>query len=247
MEMIKSISIENLVQKRNASIERVEKIFSAIDEIKGLGFSVGVYGPHSSGMSAKSMTRDIDSQAWALLMEESGLKAFMDAERKRKWNEALEKNDIPELTVENIESTFRNLYEQRIDMMEDGVIGIYRKLRWCYKSNRPIKFGKKVIINYAIDYGYVGHRTTETLEDLERVFLIADGKPERDNRNNLYIRLNELGFPKKNKEVDLGYFTVKGFKNGNIHVIFSNLELVDKLNLILAKRYPDALPPKEDE
>lgn len=37
------------------------------------------------------------------------------------------------------------------------------------------------------------------------------------------------------------YFDMKWFLEGTGHIVFNRLDLVDKMNLILAKHYPNAL------
>lgn len=41
-------------------------------------------------------------------------------------------------------------------------------------------------------------------------------------------------------------FEIKGFLNGNAHITFLRPDLVDRMNQILAKHYPNALPPAID-
>ena len=38
------------------------------------------------------------------------------------------------------------------------------------------------------------------------------------------------------------YLSIKCFKNTNAHITFKRLDLVEKMNKIIAKHYPGALP-----
>ncbi|HHF8305933.1 TPA: DUF4942 domain-containing protein, partial [Klebsiella pneumoniae] len=40
------------------------------------------------------------------------------------------------------------------------------------------------------------------------------------------------------------WFTIKSFWKGSAHVTFTRPDLVDKINDIVATRYPDALPSR---
>ncbi len=40
------------------------------------------------------------------------------------------------------------------------------------------------------------------------------------------------------------YFTVRGYQKGTIHIVFKRSDLVEKLNDIIARHYPGALPPR---
>ncbi|MER1483991.1 DUF4942 domain-containing protein, partial [Enterobacter hormaechei] len=40
------------------------------------------------------------------------------------------------------------------------------------------------------------------------------------------------------------YFTVRAYKKGSAHITFTRPDLVEKVNDIIARHYPGALPPK---
>ncbi|KAB0107145.1 DUF4942 domain-containing protein, partial [Escherichia coli] len=40
------------------------------------------------------------------------------------------------------------------------------------------------------------------------------------------------------------YFTVRGYQKGTVHIVFKRPDLVEKLNDIIARHYPGALPPR---
>lgn len=70
------------------------------------------------------------------------------------------------------------------------------------------------------------------------------GLPESDHRQGAYWRLDAAPKP---GTVDFdGYFTVKGFKNGNGHCTFMRPDLVDKMNQIIGRHFPGALPPSRE-
>jgi hypothetical protein len=49
-------------------------------------------------------------------------------------------------------STFEQLHQSKGDVFERGVINVFKRLSWDYKSNSPCKFGKKIIVE-----GLVSH------------------------------------------------------------------------------------------
>lgn len=118
--------------------------------------------------------------------------------------------------------------------------------RWA-KTNNPVMFGKRIIMRSIYDvwgngqkYVSTSHNGANKLDDIMRVLCILDGKPEPDHRQGAYYRLD--GAKLSLADFD-GYFTVKGFKNGNGHLTFNRPDLVDKMNQIVAKHFPGALPP----
>lgn len=192
----------------------------------------------------KQMRIGIDSCAWQYLMHESGLRSLMDAKARETWDKAIAQGEVPELTDSNIRSTFKMLHDGRGEMFERGVIACFKNLAWCYKTNLPQKFGKRIVVTH-LSSGY-SSSNTDRLEDLNRVLHVLDGKPEPDHRSGISAQLNAGGFTSWSRRVygtcSTTYMDIRTFKNGNGHVTFTRLDLVDRMNLIIAKHYPGALP-----
>jgi len=74
-----------------------------------------------------------------------------------------------------------------------------------------------------------------------RAFCILEGKPEPDHREGLYKKLAEAR--REGVDYEDSYLRVRMFKNGNCHAYLLRQDLVEQLNQILHKRYPDALAP----
>lgn len=251
-ELVPSISIENIVQKRDAAIERAERVVALLEEMRGLGFPTELIYSYSRSsreeFSVETARRHIDSATWQTLLTESGLYTFFDAEAREKWRKAIDSGDVPEVTVANIEATFASLYDKRGEMFERGVIAIFKSLSWDYKSNKPCLFDKKIVRTYSVDvmggwqYASVSHRASNEIDDLMRVFCLLDGKPEPDHRQGAWRVLHDAQWPRQDPVYEFPYFTVRGFKNGNIHITFTRQDLVTQMNKIIAKHYPGALP-----
>lgn len=215
--------------------------------------AAGYLHPKSNGDTLKREEADrrevaemirvgVDSTAWQYLMHESGMRSLMDAQARDKWDKAIHEGDIPELTAANIRSTFGMLRDSRGEIFERGVIACFKSLAWCYKTNLPQKFGKRIVVRF-LTGGY--NSSTNHLDDLVRVLSVLDGKPEPDHRNGIGAAISNAGLSgwlRKAGTVETDYLTIKTFKNGNGHVTFKRPELVDKMNLIIAKHYPGALP-----
>lgn len=193
--------------------------------------------------AAKMLRHGVDAGAWQYLMSQSGLRSLMDAEARKKWDEQVSEGNIPELTEENIHGTFAMLHDSRGDMFERGVLACFKALSWHYKTNLPQKFGKRIVITYLT--GSYGHDKCNQLDDLMRVLSILDGKPEPDHRQGVYSMLSNAGamsYSGKAGECANDYLSIRFFKNHNGHITFKRPELVEKMNKIIAKHYPNALP-----
>jgi hypothetical protein len=185
----------------------------------------------------------VDAAAWQYLMHESGMRSLMDATAREKWDAAIRSGDIPELTSPNVRSTFGMLHDSRAEIFERGVIACFKGLQWDYKTNQPQKFGKRIVVAYLT--GSSSYNKADQLDDLVRVMRVLDGKPEPDHRHGIYAAMGAAGltgWPAKPGTVETEYLSIRTFKNHNGHVTFRRIDLVEKMNKIIAKHYPGALP-----
>ncbi|MEX4004170.1 DUF4942 domain-containing protein [Paraburkholderia sp. EG285A] len=261
-DIVKSLSIENMLRQRDAVIDRLsaaKRLIDKADEIgarAGLGAVSGHIGdkythsrsgaPISAPDFIDSMTARIDAAGWGYLMKESGLRTLMDAKAREEWDKGVYEFRTPPLTLPNVTSTFEMLHAGRAELFDRGVIHCFKRLSWDYKTNLPFRFGKRLVLRhlyYAATGNYtqhVNHRGADELDDLVRVFSVLDGKPEPDHRNGMYVHLSEAA-RKCERTIELEYFSIRWFKNGNGHLTFARPELVEQLNRILARHYPNAL------
>lgn len=270
--LVKSISIENLLQQRDAILERVQgaiatlKEAQQISEVSGISdekryrnFAYMLQGNDhyrrtdllDEGALATIRGR-MDACAWNHLMHESGLRTLMDAKARKEWDDKINEVKVPELTAENVRATFANLYGSRQEIFERGVLNVFKGLSWDYKTNRPFAFGKRLVLRWLRNsvsggsrYGWPSHGTCDKVDDLVRVLHVLDGKPEPDHRQGTYHQLYEE--ERTQQVIETPYLQIKSFKNGNGHLTFKRLDLVEKMNQILAKHYPAALPADRHE
>lgn len=268
--VVQSVSVENLVRQRNAVVERLTSAMQLIWEAQAIarkaniGFPYIVHKAQGTDYDVlkrkyrpmvdheedspidkegvlQRIIRSVDSGAWAYLMHQSGLRTFMDSETRREWDEKVYNDDVPELDKETIEATFEAMYLNRRGMLEDGVVKCFKRLSWCYRTNQPFRFGKRIILS---GFGRYNYRRCDELDDLMRVFHVLDGKPEPDHRNGMFAVISAVyrethSWP---KICENEYLHIKIFKNSNAHVTFKRADVVDKMNEMVARRYPGALP-----
>lgn len=269
-EIIPSISIEALLRRRDAAVERVLQAIALIREGEVIAAEGGfafvditmakhysntvqhrLCGHYADNDSETVLRREIDRGCWAMLMNQSGLRSVMNAETRRRWDEQLAGNDVPPLTRDNITATFSQLHQQRGQMLEDGVIAVFKSLSWDYKTNHPAFLGRRLILRYLTcssykigRYGPVNHRATDQLDDLQRVISQLHGKPEADHRAGWYHLVSDATRGEGIAENDT--LQVRLYGNGNGHLLFKEQAVVDRLNQIISRRFPDCLPaPRE--
>lgn len=258
-EIVQSVSIANLVNQRQAVVERLEQAFKLIEEAGRLARAANIGMPHividpsrclrgvvdltgeyaKPGDSLRAARQEVDRKAWKYLMHESGLRTFMDATARANWDSQVVEGDFPELTTAAIDATFSQLYAARGDMFERGVVECFRKLSWDYKTNEPYKFGERIIIKNLMLAGQATDRANE-LDDLMRVMHVLDGVPQADHRHAMTSAIWDARMHNRT-HLENDYIELKWFKVGTGHVRFKRMDLVASLNAIIAKRHPNAL------
>jgi len=264
-QLIPSVSISHLLQQRNAVLERLAQAVELLRETEALAKEAHIGIPDitvsDGGNDRKYVVggftnsdldcffqQSVDGPAWSYLLDQSGLRSLMLAKRRKAFNDQLLNKEVPSLTRENITDTFSLMYQRRGLMLDEGIIDCFKSLSWSYKTNNPVKFGKRIIrsvLDVHGNYWFASRHAADTLDDLLRVFHIADDKPEADHRFGAYQLIDTAlkssgSFP---KHAENEYFDIKLFKNGNGHILFKRPDLVESLNRIVARHYPGALPP----
>lgn len=261
-ELIKSISIENLLRQREGFVLRVRQAEAATGQAKELydAAGIGAFGLYESvafdalgahhfhtgrmkpQSTADELVKGFDAVAWKRLMRDSGLQTFMSSGRLAEWDKAIMEKQTAEFNMPNIESTFGNLLSQREAMMDEGIASVFRGLSWSHKTNLPVKFGKKIIISSAFAYfGSLAQDKTRLVDDLVRFLHVADKVPQPDHRDN-FAALHTFRDAVAACGFQSPYIEVRGFKNGNLHILFKRLDLIDEMNKVIARRFPGALP-----
>jgi hypothetical protein len=264
--VVPSVSVANLVAQRAGILERFAQIFALLDETQALARNaqlahprvcidqswqlrggVSLTGERSLEERAEGVRRVVDASGWLYLMRESGMQSLMDHGARESWRSKIERGEFPPLTPENIASTFEALHDARAVMFERGVIACFRHISWRYKTNQPQAFGKRLIVSGISEWHgtHPSPRRADELDDLMRVFYVLDGRPEPDMRQQgMNAQIGE-GL-RSTRSVDNQYLSIRLYRNGNGHVTFKRLDLVDKMNRILAKHHPNALPAPRD-
>ncbi|ELQ6107662.1 DUF4942 domain-containing protein [Cronobacter turicensis] len=265
-DVICSTSIGRIVTVRQNALQQIEGVIHQIAEISRLTQSIesgqATDWSCESGRRydcwllqpvAKAMpviTRNIDRQVWRNLMQQSGMLALMDGQARSEWHQNLEDNKFPEISEANILATFKQLHDTKAEVFERGVINVFKGLSWNYKSNSPCKFGKKIIVDGLVRYDRWGFHLSSgyrrnQLVDLERMLHLLDGKPVPDNRTDIARQLDEhISKRKTAEDFTDDYLMIRYFQKGSAHIKFLRPELVEKMNDIVAKHYPWALPAR---
>ena len=262
-DVICSTSIERIVTGRNAALAQIEVLMQQLSDIATLTRSIGGKTALDWAMkqefrrgcwlmekpetAMKAITRNLDRGIWRDLMKKSGMLSITDAQARDQWYRNLGGENIPAVSEANILSTFEQLYLNKGDVFERGVINVFKGLSWDFKTNSPCKFGGKIIVSGLVKcdrwgFGLLWGWQRDRLADLERMLMLLDGKPVPDNRADVTRRLaNHIHENRHSNRYEDEMFAIKYFQKGTAHITFKRQELVDKLNDIIARHYPGML------
>ncbi|MCS5755167.1 DUF4942 domain-containing protein [Klebsiella pneumoniae subsp. pneumoniae] len=262
-ELILSTSIERVVTGRDSALKQIEQLIEQLDAISRLTSEIGggtaqdwamkLGHRYDSWLTEKAdkampaVTRNIDSSIWRDLMLKSGMMALMDAQARDQWHKNLEEGDLPAISEANILSTFEQLHQNKMEVFERGIINVFKGLSRDYKTNSPCRFSKKIIINNLVAHNRWGFSLNwgwrrDQLADLERMMFLLSGKSIPDNRSDITTRL--MAHIRDNPDKDVyedEFFRVRYFQKGTAHLTFKRLDLVERMNDIIAKHYPGML------
>lgn len=268
-ELINSTNIERIITGRDTALVQIEQLIQQLNAFSQL--TTGIGGGNAADWAMKqghrydcwlmekpekampAITRNIDRSLWRELMLKSGMLSLMDAQARDQWHLNLEDGDLPAISEANILSTFEQLHQSKAEVFERGIINVFKGLSWDYKTNSPCFFGKKIIISSLVTHNRWGYNLTwgfrrDQLADLERMLFLLDGKAIPDNRADISINLMNHIRDNPGKDVyDDTYFSIRYFQKGTAHLTFKRPELVQKMNDIIAKHYPDQLPPSTNQ
>lgn len=254
-ELVKRKTLAAMVQAYNDSVADIregyrlldqakERLVSAFDDGNGYCFDTNPRSiDHCYGGNTWTdrVLNKIKCAAWRKLMGKMNLKKYLSSKRARELDAQLEKpSELPVIDTDTIIGMIENASSNLDDYIVEAVVEVFDMLRprrgWDdYKTNDVFQVGPKVILTafYPNQWGnkpHIDHGREQDFRNLDNVFHLLDGKGPVSSHYGPLVdatRGAEVEFGEWHKTV---YFEFKIFKNGNIHIKFRRLDLVEELN-----------------
>lgn len=208
-----------------------------------------------SYLSETSISKNLLKSGWKAAYNRLNIDHIVSAKDKQMIERSLA--DPPELTVDNVRATFGDyLVNSRFHILK-GLAEAFCDLDKAYKSHSNVKIGvkglpKRVILRWGeYNYGY-GY---DKFENMVNALASYQGKPMFEYSEKRIIVdsfdkgedaiLDGSHFIDGKPTVDRG-LRIKKFANGNVHVFFSELALID-INKALAEFYGEVLPDVDEK
>ena len=230
-DVICSTSVSHILAVRKTTLLQIDTLIRQLAEISSMTESIG--GKTSLDWAMK---QDFRCGCWLMEKPETAMKAITRNLDREIWRDLMQRSGMLSL-----------LHQNKDEVFERGVINVFRGLSWNYKTNCPCKFGSKIIVNNLVRWDRWGvHLITgqqaDRVADLERMLHLFSGRPIPDNRENIIIRLDDHIQSVQGQECyEDEMFSIRYFKKGSAHITFRKPQLVDRLNDIIARHYPEAL------
>lgn len=182
--------------------------------------------------------QDIDRSFWRTAFEKTGFMQLLDAASRKRLDDEMHKNP-PVFDLGNIQTTFLSLAQNADKMFSDGIVNVFRSLSGDYRTNDAFKVGRKVVMSGMMQHRYSGGlefrygRSDDQINDIDRVIKTLDGKQHQPRE----LSSAMVGKFQKREIYEDDYYRAKAYKNSNLHLEFKRGDLVDKINLIVAKHY----------
>ena len=187
------------------------------------------------------------ADAWAGLLQKTQAPKFMTESRHNEFMRDLgNPAKLPEITIETVQDFINNLIASAPKMLLDFIKETFDWLQpkgWRsdkYKTNEKSKYEiqEKLIMTWMFEprdkWGYgpkLSYRSEQSLRSMDAAFHLMDGKGIPKNGNAAYsaIRIAEQ---EKRLDAETDYFKFKWYNNGNCHIVFKRLDLVQRMNQI---------------
>lgn len=181
-------------------------------------------------------------EVWKALVERLEIRRMMSVQRAKELDRQLDKEELPEITVENVLAWAKGIQATLPDMIQEAVEEVFdwlRPRRTKYKTNSEFEIGERVILPYVVEDPSwsekyrVNYNYQAELVALENVFTALDGKgmiAKGSWQSKLADAINTTTVEVGRGETD--YFEFKCFRNRNLHLKFKRMDLVERLNQI---------------
>lgn len=188
-------------------------------------------------------------EVWSHLVDRLEVRRFLSVRRAAELDQMLQDKcpeKLPDITIENVLGFANGLRGQVADMLTEAVEEVFswlRPPRSEYKTNSELEVGRRVILGYTVEYGWLGRTSVneygyrvnyghseQRLRALENVFTALDGKGSITKTHAGKIADAIRGCENGRGETE--YFRFKCYRNRNLHLEFKRLDLLDRFNRI---------------
>ena len=260
-ELTLTSDVAAAIAARDAALKKYEEARILIDEANGLcvkahhsfrkpehkkyrapGFSLmdNHFKGYPATLNIDKVRKDLDKVLWRNTLESSGLSNLMS---KSTYDDAIDSLEriTPEFNRGNVNASYTDFASRLEEIENTAIIDLFRSLSWSYKSNLPVKIGKRIILTGMVWYSSIDHRKGHYLNDLEKSVCRCRNLSPPVSDVSLLAKVN-LAIQERQEYYEDEIYKIRWFGNGNLHLYLLDEFDRDSLNRKIAKAYPNALP-----
>ena len=199
-----------------------------------------------SGFSSASDAKEkalleLKKYTWITIIKKLGIRKLLSIKKAALLDKQLynEPDVLPDITLENVYNTLKMWVDNIPEFTQEACLEVFAFLRPhhnTYKTNKTWAIGNKVILERAVKHGYGSNYNTvyytrDRLAAIEKVMHALDGKGIPDGYYSpLEDAINATPIDVGRGETE--YYKFQCYKNGNLHLQFKRMDLVQELNRI---------------
>ena len=219
--------------------EELKKFNSLRDENKF--YSVLSYKTYNDDTN---FLKEVNYDCWRILLHNQEIKAILP---KNRFEELINQSIFPDFNINIVISTLTQLYKDKDKYIVENIIYCFKILDKNYKTNSSYAFKDKSILNLASYRDYSGCSRSysicnyylNALISLESLFCNIDNI---NITNEESINILNYSYEKYvGNTLELKYFKLKVYKNGNVHIYYKDKEKLELLNKILQSHFGTTL------
>lgn len=253
--LARKLSVSDLIEAYRSSCADVVRAFRMLDDAEKrlrdtfalagntawFRVCVGHKGHRSVEWSDPSQTIDaLRREAWGAIVERLELRRVLSTTAWEKLEKTLRNEELPEISEENVKAFAAHHTASIADHFEEAVREVFDFLRphrydHQYKTNDVDRIGERVVLSHWVTPSWDGapqvhYQREQAASALERVFAGLDGQGHVAREH--YSELHRVMRETKAWSGTTTYYDWRAFKNGNLHLRFKRLDLVEKLNAV---------------
>ncbi|MBR3503822.1 MAG: DUF4942 domain-containing protein [Clostridia bacterium] len=221
-----------------------------------------VRGQEGRGVDAtvNAYLKQVRGKYWRTIFQQPVITNKLTSNLQNELHDSVSKLQDYEFSAFNILSLIIKMNQKVLTGIEDTIIGLFdnwtarswhedspnRHYYNGWKTNDCFRIGKKVILPFygsydSWDQKFRSYNVISKFADIEKVFDFLDsGRTEWEGTLENALKLAEATGNTKN--IDTKYFTATFFKKGTAHLVFKDMDLLEKFNLFAGQK-KGWLPP----
>jgi hypothetical protein len=255
-ELIQRDTVAQLIENYQIAVADITTAYTLLHAAKnrlnasfGMGqrihsFDVLPHGYHHGATLANDSLEQVMAQikldAWRVLMERLELRKLLSIARREELDKQLsDGKGLPDITLENVWGMFESAVSNGDRYMEEAVLEVFEFLRppsSKFKTNSEFEVGKRVVLKWYVEPNYsktgftVRYSYDARITALDNAFLRLDGKGVVSTYHGpTHDAIKQAG---RDGVCETDYFKLRCCLNGNLHLEFKRLDLVQRLNAI---------------